>query len=196
MNHTDVINELAKMIGAKSYIEIGVHRGHNIQAIKVPYKIGVDPDKTSAATVKMTSDDFFSVSKESFDLQFIDGLHEAQQVKRDFDNCLKRLNDGGLIVLHDTNPEAENLTHVPRDKKGRWLGDVYKFIVRLNEYEGIDFRTLEFDNGITVVWRGDSSTLKVEREVTWEYFDKNRYLLRPCSWEDLKIIINQLKQAA
>lgn len=194
-DHTDVLNYLARSINARSYLEVGVQRGYNLHKIRAPYKIGVDPDPHSAANVKMTSDEFFKISEECFDLIFLDGLHHSDQVERDFNNSLRALREGGIIVLHDTNPESEDITHVPRDRKGRWLGDVYKFIVRLNQYEGIDFRTLEFDNGITVVWRGDSSTMKIEAEITWEYFDKNRYLLRPCSVEDLQLTVNQLKQA-
>ena len=55
-------------------------------------KIEVDPN--SGGTHKMTSDDFFRDNKEKFDLIFIDGLHETNQVDRDIENSLKFINKG------------------------------------------------------------------------------------------------------
>ena len=52
----------------------------------------------------MTSDDYFSNHDEKFDIIFIDGLHEGQQVKRDIENSLNVLNKNGHILLHDMNP--------------------------------------------------------------------------------------------
>ena len=53
----------------------------------------------------MTSDDFFRDNKEKFDLIFIDGLHETNQVDRDIENSLKFINKGGTILLHDCLPK-------------------------------------------------------------------------------------------
>lgn len=113
-----------------------------------------------------SSDDFFSKKlidgqyhvrtdrsiDASFDIIFIDGLHHADQVKRDFENSLKCLNDGGFIVLHDTLPENEEGTLVPRQTK-MWWGDVYKWCMELMTYDGIRYVTFNMDNGCTVVWK-------------------------------------------
>lgn len=182
-NHTDLLNHLAKKIKAGSYLEIGIsNKANNFDKICVACKTGVDPNPLAMAEYQCTSDEFFDINSlledgpETFDLIFIDGLHHADQVRRDFENSLKVLNKGGYIVLHDTNPESEHLTHVPRDKKGRWLGDVYKFAIRLSEYPEIDFKTIDFDNGCTVVWKTDRSIFMREQlpEITWEEFNVHR----------------------
>lgn len=163
-DHTDLLNYLVVKYGLTSYLEIGVQNPkNNFDKINVTLKHGVDPNPRARATHCMTSDEFFQIVDLScntericccnYDLIFIDGLHHADQVERDFENSLKCLSPNGFIVLHDTCPESEHLTHVPRDKRGRWLGDVYKFVIHLNRYEAIDFCTLDFDNGCTVVWR-------------------------------------------
>lgn len=174
-------------------MEIGVQHGHNIAKVEAPVKIGVDPDHRANATVKLTSDDYFKLTTETFDLIFIDGLHHSDQVRKDFDNSLLHLRKGGIIVLHDTCPESEDLTSVPRIKSGRWLGDVYKFICELNEYDGIDFRTLDSDNGITIVWRDEKKGFDVPA-ITWEYFERNRHLLRVAEFYEIIHLLTIKKQ--
>ncbi|HLA53590.1 MAG TPA: class I SAM-dependent methyltransferase [Flavitalea sp.] len=175
-NHTDLLNHLAAEIGAMSYLEIGVsNRQTNFDKINVRFKIGVDPNPAAQANYQGTSDEFFKINVLKYDLIFIDGLHHADQVKRDFENSLAALQPGGRILIHDTNPESELLTHVPRDKAGRWLGDVYKFASTLREYAGIDFRTVDFDNGCTVVWRdpGFVGALSDSPVINWDSFQCN-----------------------
>ena len=109
MNRIEIIQELINKHGYKNYLEIGVRDGSCFNAIKCESKDGVDPDLSSAATVKLTSDEFFKrweAEKEvpawyKFDIIFIDGLHHADQVEKDIDNSLKYLNEGGIIVMHD-----------------------------------------------------------------------------------------------
>lgn len=158
--------------------------------------IGVDPDRNSQADCIMTSDRFFEINKKNFDIIFIDGLHHADQVERDFNNSLTCLNHGGLIVMHDTAPESEHLTHVPRDKSGRWLGDVYKFICHLNTIDEINFCTLDFDNGCTIAWYDGSGMTKGFEvpEITWNYYLQNKErLLRIVDFAQLEKILFKIK---
>lgn len=189
-HHTDLLIWLAKRIGAKSYLEIGVQSKRNFHQIQVADKIGVDPDFLAQADCIMTSDRFFEMNKKRFDLIFIDGLHHADQVERDFTNSIACLNKGGLIVMHDTAPESEHLTHVPRDKKGRWLGDVYKFVCSMNELDGIDFRTMDFDNGCTIAWHDPEGKGFEVPEITWDYYIQNKdSLLRVVDFAQLENIL-------
>lgn len=193
-HHTDLLIYLVKKIKAKSYLEIGVqNRFKNLERMGITDCIGVDPDRNSQADCIMTSDRFFEINKKKFDIVFIDGLHHADQVERDFNNSVINLNEGGLIVLHDTAPEREDLTHVPRDKKGRWLGDVYKFICYLNEVAQIDFRTLDFDNGCTIAWIDQEAKGFEVPEITWDYYLQNKSsLLRIIDFPQLEdILINR-----
>jgi hypothetical protein len=130
-NRTDLLNHLATKYDLKRYLEIGVQvPALNFDKIKCEYKVGVDPDPMAMTTYTMTSDQFFKTfaHQHVFDLIFIDGLHTAEQVRKDFENALKILSPKGFIVMHDCNPEKEEHTIVPRPRPtGHWNGDVYKF---------------------------------------------------------------------
>lgn len=185
-NHTELLNTLAERYQLKKYLEIGVfHRSHNLSKIRCPYKIGVDPAAGSGADFIGTSDEYFEEIAGRdvlFDLIFIDGLHHADQVKKDFENSLRHLAPNGFIVLHDCNPQSEDVARVPRaGKKGAWLGDVYKFICSLPTYDGIDFRTGNFDHGCCVVWRADRKAEKVPVITNYKQFTQNRHLIRLAS---------------
>ena len=52
--------------------------------------------------VKLTSDDFFKSNKETFDVIFIDGMHQTEYVLNDFNNSVKCLNDNGKIFIDAT----------------------------------------------------------------------------------------------
>ena len=154
---TDLLNFLAEKYNMEHYLEIGVQVPElNFDRIKIRHKISVDPDPEARAIFCETSDQFFAhwkpvetievTSRDSkkreflrsdqrFDLIFIDGLHTAEQVKKDFENALKILSPNGFIVLHDCNPLKEEHTIVPRPTKtGHWNGDVYKFVCSMPKY--------------------------------------------------------------
>lgn len=176
-NHTDLINHLASLINAKTYLEIGVfNTTHNFEHIQIEEKIGVDPAVDAEQVVKLTSDQYFKAVNDDFkfDIIFIDGLHHADQVKKDFENALRHLSDHGFIVMHDCNPHSELITHVPRDR-GEWTGDVYKFACTLSEYRDIDFHTVDFDYGCAVVWRrpGAKPGRKIGK-ITWAKFQAHK----------------------
>lgn len=174
-SRTTLINYLAHLNNAKSYLEIGVFdRNKNFNKIKIGKKTCVDPDPNAKADFIQTSDAFFAANRETFDVIFIDGLHEAEQVKRDFDNALNCLNENGFIVMHDCNPQNKQMTELP-GYENQWCGDVYLFAVTLSEYSGIDFRTVDMDYGCTVVWKDKGKTGKpLLYSINWEVFDKNR----------------------
>lgn len=197
-HHSELINHLIRLRGLESYCEIGTFdRSHNFDKINCLIKCCIDPDPNAKADFVGTSDDFFEGFRElglvnhkvrrhihKFDLVFIDGLHHADQVKKDFENALSVLSDNGFIVMHDCNPHKEAITHVPRDSR-EWTGDTYKFACTLSEYAGIDFRVVNFDYGCAVVWLDNSvtDTQKVG-EITWERFEKEKeQLLRLVSVE-------------
>ncbi len=181
-NHTQLLNYLAETFNLQSYLEIGVQDpANNFDKIKCKIKIGVDPDKYAGATCQITSDDFFKYVEgimttnckviKDYDLIFLDGLHHADQVKRDFENSLKCLSDRGFIVIHDTLPTDEKYTHVPRDSK-IWYGDVYKFACSLIRYHDIDYYTIDIDCGCTVIRHnaGVIGQTEYKRINTWEDF--------------------------
>jgi hypothetical protein len=199
---TDLLNFLAEKYNLQSYLEIGVqHPEQNFDKIKCDYKASVDPDPEAKAMFCMTSDDYFKVIQKGtfvyalnkevypqFDLIFIDGLHTAEQVKKDFENALKILSPNGFIVLHDCNPEKEEHTIVPRPtERGHWNGDVYKFACELGYYYK-KFNTVDIDNGCGV-WNNAGQDILKDTDFPMDSFDSfNTYrkqLLNLISWDEI-----------
>jgi predicted O-methyltransferase YrrM len=123
----------------------------------------------------MTSDDFFKQNTETFDLVFIDGLHEAPQVYKDIVNALEVLNEGGIIVCHDMLPATELAQRVPRESQ-IWNGDCFKAFVQLRgSRPDLAMCTLEADHGLGVIMKGEQDTIDIEGvELNWENFCKNQ----------------------
>lgn len=155
---TDVINYLIKANNYKKYLEIGVRSlDENFSKIIIEYKVGVDPDPSSLATLAVTSDEFFSVNKEQFDLIFIDGLHESSQAYRDIENSLLVLSEGGTIVIHDCLPETEMMQTLPRQVPA-WTGDVWKAFVRIREDRTkLKMQVIDIDYGVGVISKSDTA---------------------------------------
>lgn len=179
MNRTDIINTIARKIKAKSYLEIGVQHGTNFNKVICEHKIGVDPNPKMTNTIALTSDEFFSQNKETFDIIFIDGLHESEQVYRDINNALDVLNPGGYIISHNMNPPTEERQISPFPggvwNGEAWNGDCWKAFVRLREERiDLDMKTVDTDEGVGIITRGFQIPLNIEKELTYTEFDKNR----------------------
>ena len=199
-SHTQLLNALIEKYGLKSYLEIGVQNpANNFDKIVVKDKIGVDPEikecsgvsdymtgeRKSYQLFRKTSDEFFNKqwpeTLPSFDLIFIDGLHHADQVKRDFENSLRCLSDNGFIVIHDVLPENEAGTIVPRETK-QWWGDVWKFAFTVVDYR-LHFITYDIDNGCMVIqnkpigWNADEFVklpTPLPEILDWNYYTNNK----------------------
>jgi hypothetical protein len=86
-----------------------------------------------------------------YDLIFIDGLHHSDQVDKDIENSLARLNEGGFIILHDCNPPT--IDRAVEDFFGQpWNGTVWKAIYKLRcSKPDIDICVLDWDEGVGVI---------------------------------------------
>lgn len=193
MNRTDILQSLIDKYGLKKMCEIGVQAGHNFNAIKCEYKVGVDPDKSSAATIYETSDEFFSKLKEKFDIYWIDGLHESPFVERDIINALNNLNEGGFVCCHDMLPTNFHMTEIPLTDQNEWTGDCYKAFVKLRtERDDLTFRTVETDWGCGIITKNKegvkSELLKVNVPIDYDNFCANKH-----EWMNV-ISVPQFKQ--
>ena len=187
MKRTDLINHLINKHGLRRYLEIGLQNAEiNFDKIQCGDKTSVDPDSKANASHCMTSDVFFKLKNDKpYDLIFIDGLHTAEQVKKDFENALKVLSPDGFIVLHDCNPLKEEHSIVPRPtERGHWNGDVYKFACELGLYKE-SYKTVDIDNGCGV-WHSKEQYQGFNLDPPqWAAFDKDRnYYLNLISWDD------------
>jgi SAM-dependent methyltransferase len=175
MNRTDIINSLIEKIGAQKYLEIGVSAGDNFRKVNCVYKVGVDPEIATPATIHTTSDEFFKNNKETFDVIFIDGLHHANQVYRDITNSLQVLTPGGYIVCHDMNPEKEEHQIIPFTG-GTWNGDCWKSFVQFRrERDDLEMFVVDTDYGCGVITMGQQEKLDVPvHMINYQNFNLNR----------------------
>lgn len=176
-----LINRVAQLINATSYLEIGVRDGRTFCAIDVPVKVGVDPIPAAPRVAshlrqptityfQTTSDRFFSEGLAPkialpFDIVFIDGLHTHEASLRDCLNAIRHLSQSGVIFLHDCSPanaaraypapsfEAARAASPP-GWDGLWNGDVWKTILYLRcTLRHFGIYVIDTDHGIGVVTR-------------------------------------------
>ena len=169
---------------ARIYVEIGVDEGDSFCAVNAPIKIGIDPVPPKPAVANelkkphviynaVTSDAYFETAApqqltEGIDVAFVDGLHTYGQTYRDICNCLRYLNPGGVILVHDCLPataeeacptesyEAAARVNGP-SWNGLWTGDGWKAITALRAgHPDVTACVLNCDHGVGMVYRGVS----------------------------------------
>lgn len=176
-----IINSLINKYGFKSYLEIGIFDGYTFKQVNCQTKHGVDPGaegvSSNLVTHRMTSDEFFDICIDTYDIIFIDGLHLYQQVIKDFNNSIKHLRSGGFILLHDCNP-VDELSQNPIRQTVSWNGDVWKAFLLIKKENPHAF-VLDTDFGIGVVPSKNSLNCinDTNMDVSWEDFASNRQSL-------------------
>ena len=186
----DLIEYLIKKNNYTNYLEIGCDQNQLFSKVIIDNKIGVDP--VSGGNIRKTSDDFFKVNNDKFDIVFIDGLHTYEQVKKDILNSVNCLNVNGIILVHDCMPDSLGKQAVPRYKM-QWNGDVWKAIVDLRQKENLDIYTCEMDQGIGIITKKkNSSLLSLNKPINKikfrDYFDNYKEYMRVISLTELKKI--------
>jgi len=187
----EIIQDIIDFKKYDSYLEIGCDRNQSFSNIKIKKRVGVDP--VEGGTHKMTSDHFFSINKDNFEIVFIDGLHEYSQVMKDIKNSLRFLNKEGIILLHDCLPRTIWNQITPR-LNSDWNGDVWKSIVHCRTLENIDTYTFIADRGIGLIFpRKNNNLVKFEKKVNFknltfrQYFIRHEYLMNTIHYDKLKI---------
>jgi hypothetical protein len=182
LSRTDILNTLIRRYRYRTYLEIGVGRRRNFQSIIAPIKHGVDSVRN--ATFKMSSDEFFNCNTNTYDLIFIDGLHEYEQVTRDIENSLRVLNPGGTVVVHDCNPTSEVFQIIPRVSK-YWTGDVWKAIARLRMTRvDLSVVVVDTDWGCGIIRRGTQVLFPTIEDLSYDVLSRNREKLLNLIKED------------
>lgn len=174
---------LKKRFGYRSYLEIGCRSDQLFSSVPFRDKVGVDP--ASGGTVRATSDQYFATCARSFDLIFIDGLHEAGQLVNDVQNALRVLRQDGTIVVHDAKPlfPAEATFPMPSNALF-WNGTVWKGIAYLRTFTDIDVIVADFDWGLALIRvKANTAPLVLPRpylDLTWaDYTERWVQFLRP-----------------
>lgn len=175
------INAVRRRVpGMTRYLEIGVQYGRTLEQVEFPLRVAVDPeprfDRTHLpAGVHVhpcTSDAYFAefARPDSFDLVFVDGLHEFRQTYRDVLNALRVCPDGPIliddVVPHDaTSALADQEVSLAERRRlglpGRfWHGNVYLVVVALHRFHPeLHLRTLGQDNPQTLLWRAEGHSV-------------------------------------
>lgn len=164
---TDVLNCVAAAIGAERYLEIGAYEPErNFDKIRCPSKVGVGPRSGAAPAERKTSDEFFAdlPSSTGFDLIFVDGDHRMAQVRRDIDNALNHLNEGGVVVVHDVNPTAAAMALPEKPSpSAAWCGEAWKAFVAYRSMPAYSCATVDCDWGVgLIVRRANPAVLALE----------------------------------
>jgi hypothetical protein len=150
------LNQIAEyMNSASTYLEIGVADGSTLEAVKLPFKWGVDPQPTfnhyllpegcrfSVATSDVFFEEISNVIK--FDLIFLDGLHHWEQTYKDLVNSFSHANQQTIILMDDVIPsdefsswrnsgEAVAARLAAGGSNYNWHGDTYKVLIALKDY--------------------------------------------------------------
>ena len=192
-----LIQSLITTRGYKRYLEIGAGSGILFKLIEVEEKDAVDPGVDNQfvsndeakknvsyehLNYPMTSDEFFenhAPNLEKYDIIFIDGLHEHEQVDKDIESSLKHLNEGGTIVIHDCNPQDEVAQIVPRIRQFQWNGDVWKSIVKYRASNpDLNLMCVELPNDadVAIISKGIPVGQKINlpESLNYSWLDDNR----------------------
>lgn len=185
MTRIDIINALIKKHNYKTYLEIGVRDPNDcFNHINCETKHGVDPGVEGIwdVTFPMTSDAFFKMNTNQYDIIFIDGLHIDEQVERDIVNSLNCITENGTVVLHDCNPPTiyharEDYTDLSTPAVGYWNGTVWKAIVKIRSaLSGIETAVVDTDWGVGIIQGSefDNRILNTNPYYSFNKFAENR----------------------
>jgi len=142
VQYLQVLAHIHKTIEKKNpiYFEIGtnkggsvIHAGGTVYCVDPNFIVNknIINNKKKLFLFQETSDDFFSVSapkflrNESIDIAFIDGLHVADQVLRDFYNTEIYAKSNTIFLFHDVLPRTAETALANRETV-MWTGDVWK----------------------------------------------------------------------
>jgi len=106
MDRVKALNTMIAKRSYRSYLELGIYDGTTFNAVNCEKKTSVD--MSNPADFRMSTDDFFAINKDQYDIIFIDANHTEPFLTRDIANSLKILNAGGVIICHDCNPPDEH----------------------------------------------------------------------------------------
>lgn len=216
LSYLTCLKEVHKAVQPNLYFEIGIDTGNSLSLAQCP-SVGVDPAFMLSSALpqptrifRQTSDDFFANTKrcqdtlgDGIDLAFIDGMHLAEFVLRDFIETEKWMRPGGVILFDDVLPEQMEMLERER-RFAAWTGDVYKIVPILRKYRP-DLRVSVFETfigpyrkGLAMITGADPSNrvletkyAQIEAELAGGAFDVGSIrdldqLMRPAPITDLR----------
>ncbi|UOD29591.1 hypothetical protein INH39_30090 [Massilia violaceinigra] len=189
----DVINRLVRQFGFKRYLEYNKLDGGKCFSGVVcdsktlafipehAYLDGPVTERLLQTVEKFGTGDILTLPQllerhagQGFDIILYDPVHVRPEVDLVARALPALLNPGGILIVHDCNPEKEAITSVQRCP-GAWVGETYKAFALLRHYNpGLAF-TVDEDFGCGLVWNnGLVLDYPVEADLTYQQFDAQR----------------------
>jgi predicted O-methyltransferase YrrM len=145
VNRHQFLARLHQLTRPRTYLEIGIESGYSMALTRVP-SIGIDPEFNIVAEIqadvhlaRTTSDEFFArkaplahLPVPVLDLAFIDGMHLAEYVLRDYLAVERFTTPASVVVFDDMLPRSVEEAARRRTTK-YWTGDVFKALDALRE---------------------------------------------------------------
>jgi len=179
--HVGFISELARTLRPEVYVELGIHTAELFNMV-VPFAdraIAVDMDPAAGRYVSNASNaHFFCGTTDSFlaetalsglgiDMLFIDADHSRESVLRDFRGYFPHVRPQGLILLHDSDPDAELIDP-------DWCGDGYLAVEELSrDTTSYEMVTIPLSPGLTIC-------RKRTQQLSWR--EPHSGGMRPAQW--------------
>jgi hypothetical protein len=148
-DYLEVLRRLHQFLRPKTYLEIGTLSGRSLELAQCS-TIAVDPHfafdrnvlagKPSCFLFQMTSDEFFSryspreLLGHQVEMAFLDGMHLAEFILRDFIQVEMNAGSNSLIILHDCFPGNVQMTSRVHEPGTAWTGDVWKILPILAKF--------------------------------------------------------------
>jgi len=176
--YLNVLRMIHKVARPRSYLEIGVYRGHSLSLAKCP-SVAVDPDPDRSLSLRdncvlfqKASDEFFEFdAKDALrmrpDFVFIDGMHRFEFVLRDFMNVERYAHAATVVVIDDIFPNRPEQA-LRKRRTGPWTGDVWKLDQCLAQHRP-DLHLIHLDSwptGLLLVLGLDPSN-----RYLWEHYN-------------------------
>lgn len=197
MLRSQVIQPILDLYDNCRYLEIGVNAGETFNALKCAHKTAVEPkflfDYKALATDRVRffekfSDEFFRddvAANETYDVVFLDGLHQFEQTTRDLLNTLSHVDENSIIIVDDVIPsdypaslfDPSDMIEMRRranDPGGNWMGDVFKLVFFIRSFlPQWSYSTVAENHGQLVMWREprNAPSMRVRDVVALEYRD-------------------------
>jgi len=151
---SDVINELLAASGGSRFVELGIDGpSPYFDAVNAESKLAVS---YVARRHSLTEQEFLHLDppKGGHDLILVDTWHESAHCLEVLEQCLAKLSDRGVLVVHDSNPPTE-WHQRPAEEFApgtEWNGQVWQAVVEFRRrHPLLEVFTVDTDWGCTVI---------------------------------------------
>lgn len=173
MYRTRLINFIISHRNYNNYLEIGNYsEQNNFNNVECKYKKGFFVNFKNST--QGTSDNFFVLNQEKFDVIFLDAIHTEEQTQKDIESALKCLTPDGILIIHDCLPPDEwYQREIEEYQEGdAWNGTVWKAVLRIFNISSYKCVVINTDWGCGIIDTANSQSplsLYIPEELNYSY---------------------------